>query len=212
MKTYFSTLIIIFLFSLIACGGSGSSSSEFEPSSNIYEMSDVVAAGWKMKKGFEIAEFPNSTDARWGFAPTQSREVAVIRYPTVELARTDGLKAAEEQTEYIEPVDGIRAYGDKVEKTACRGFADYSPPYKLSHTTDSRFGIKGTLILNKGSFTEELSFPLNAECPRREPFYRVYVIEGNLVFLGELLRKEDLEMVNSAIIDLIIKMKEVKNG
>ena len=30
-------------------------------------MSDVTSVGWKMKKGFQIAEFPESTDARWGF-------------------------------------------------------------------------------------------------------------------------------------------------
>ena len=124
-------IIIILNILIFSCGGD-SSSDEFVSSTNIYEMSDITSVGWKMKKGFEIAEFPESTDARWGFYGPDGREVAVIRYPTVELANTNGLQAAQEQTEYIEPIEGITAYGDKVEKTTCRGFADRPPPYKLS--------------------------------------------------------------------------------
>jgi len=208
MKNYSSIFFLLVLTTFfIACGGS-SQSDEFTPSSTIYEMTDATSAGWKMKKGFEIAEFPNSTDARWGFAPPDGREVAIIRYPTVELANTDGLKAAQEQTEYIEPVEGIRAYGDKVEKTTCRGFADYPPPYKV--TQDKSLGINKTFILNKNNFIEEAKSPVGADCPRREPFYRVYLIEGNLVFLGELLRKEDLQMVDVFLEELAIKIREGK--
>jgi hypothetical protein len=199
------TLIFIFLFA--ACG-SDSSSDEFVSSSNIYEMKDVTSVGWKMKKGFQIAEFPESTDARWGFAPPDGREVAVIRYPTVELANTNGLQAAEEQTEYIEPIEGITAYGDKVEKTTCRGFQDYPPPYKV--TQEKNLGINKTFFLNKNNFIEETIDSINADCPRREPFYRVYLIEGNLVFLGELLRKEDLQMVDTFLEELAIKVREGK--
>ena len=110
----FLPFILIFIFLFAACGGD-SSSDEFISSSNIYEMKDVTSVGWKMKKGFEIAEFPESTDARWGFYGPDGREVAVIRYPTVDLANTNGLQAAQEQTEYIEPIEGITAYGDKVD-------------------------------------------------------------------------------------------------
>ena len=206
MKIYsYAFLLIILLTIFMACGGS-SSSDEFVSSDNVYEMSDATSAGWKMKKGFEIAEFPNSSDARWGFAPPNGREVAVIRYPSVDLANSDGLQAAKEQTEYIEPIEGIKAYGDKVEKTACRGFADYPPPYKL---TDSN-GINKTYLLNKNTFVEETKSPFSADCPRREPFYRVYLIEGNLVFLGELLRKEDLQMVDVFLEELAIKVREGK--
>lgn len=199
------TLIFVFLFA--ACG-SDSSSDEFVSSSNIYEMKDVTSVGWKMKKGFQIAEFPESTDARWGFAPPDGREVAVIRYPTVELANTNGLQAAKEQTEYIEPIEGITAYGDKVEKTTCRGFQDYPPPYKV--TQEKNLGINKTFLLNKNNFIEETIDSINADCPRREPFYRVYLIEGNLVFLGELLRKEDLQMVDTFLEELAIKVREGK--
>ena len=203
----FLPLILIFIFLFAACGGD-SSSDEFVSSSNVYEMKDVTSAGWKMKKGFEIAEFPESTDARWGFAGPDGREVAVIRYPNTELANTKGLQAAQEQTEYIEPIEGITAYGDKVEKTTCRGFADYPPPYKV--TQEKNLGINKTFLLNKNNFIEESIDSINADCPRREPFYRVYLIEGNLVFLGELLRKEDLQMVDVFLEELAIKVREGK--
>ena len=203
----FLPLILIFIFLFAACGGD-SSSDEFASSSIVYEMKDVTSAGWKMKKGFEIAEFPESTDARWGFAGPDGREVAVIRYPNTELANTKGLQAAQEQTEYIEPIEGITAYGDKVEKTTCRGFADYPPPYKV--TQEKNLGINKTFLLNKNNFIEESLDSINADCPRREPFYRVYLIEGNLVFLGELLRKEDLQMVDVFLEELAIKVREGK--
>ena len=202
----FLPFILIFIFLFAACGGD-SSSDEFISSSNIYEMKDVTSVGWKMKKGFEIAEFPESTDARWGFAPPDGREVAVIRYPTVELANTNGLQAAQEQTEYIEPIEGITAYGDKVEKTTCRGFADRPPPYKLSPQGNK---INTFHLSKKNIIVENEPYVPSAECPRREPFYRVYLIEGNLVFLGELLRKEDLQMVDVFLEELAIKVREGK--
>ena len=205
MKKFFP-FILIFIFLFAACGGD-SSSDEFISSSNIYEMKDVTSVGWKMKKGFEIAEFPESTDARWGFAPPDGREVAVIRYPTVELANTNGLQAAQEQTEYIEPIEGITAYGDKVEKTTCRGFADRPPPYKLSPQGNK---INTFHLSKKNIIVENEPYVPSAECPRREPFYRVYLIEGNLVFLGELLRKEDLQMVDVFLEELAIKVREGK--
>ena len=202
----FLPFILIFIFVFAACGGD-SSSDEFISSSNIYEMKDVTSVGWKMKKGFEIAEFPESTDARWGFAPPDGREVAVIRYPTVELANTNGLQGAQEQTEYIEPIEGITAYGDKVEKTTCRGFADRPPPYKLSPQGNK---INTFHLSKKNIIVENEPYVPSAECPRREPFYRVYLIEGNLVFLGELLRKEDLQMVDVFLEELAIKVREGK--
>ena len=202
----FLPFILIFIFLFAACGGD-SSSDEFISSSNIYEMKDVTSVGWKMKKGFEIAEFPESTDARWGFAPPDGREVAVIRYPSVELANTNGLQAAQEQTEYIEPIEGITAYGDKVEKTTCRGFADRPPPYKLSPKVN---GLNSFHLSKKNIIVENEPYVPSAECPRREPFYRVYLIEGNLVFLGELLRKEDLQMVDVFLEELAIKVREGK--
>ena len=46
--------------------------------------------------------------------------------------------------------------------------------------------------------------------PKKEPFYRNYLIEGNLVLLGELLRKEDLQMVDAFLEDMAIKIREGK--
>ena len=80
----FICMILILNILIFSCGGD-SSSDEFVSSSNIYEMSDVTSVGWKMKKGFEIAEFPESTDARWGFAPPDGREVAVIRLSLIHI-------------------------------------------------------------------------------------------------------------------------------
>ena len=204
----FIPIILILNILIFSCGGD-SSSDEFVSSTNIYEMSDITSVGWKMKKGFEIAEFPESTDARWGFYGPDGREVAVIRYPTVELANTNGLQAAQEQTEYIEPIEGITAYGDKVEKTTCRGFADRPPPYKLSplgiNAINSFHLSKKNIIVENGPYVTD-----NTECPRREPFYRNYLIEGNLVLLGELLRKEDLQMVDAFLEEMAIKIREGK--
>ncbi len=199
-------IIIILNILIFSCGGD-SSSDEFVSSSNIYEMSDATSVGWKMKKGFQIAEFPESTDARWGFYGPGGREVALIRYPTVELANTNGLQAAQEQTEYIEPIEGITAYGDKVEKTTCRGFADYSTPYKMTLKHDS---FKSFYDTRKNLIPENEEVYTNQECPRREPLYREYIIEGNLVFLGELLRGEDLQMVNAFLEEMAIKIREGK--
>ena len=205
MKKFIPVILILNI--LIFSCGSDSSSDEFVSSTNIYEMSDVTSVGWKMIIGFEIAEFPESTDARWGFYGPDGREVAVIRYPTVEFANTNGLQAAQEQTEYIEPIEGITAYGDKVEKTTCRGFADYSTPYKMTLKIDS---FKSFYDTRKNIIPENEEVYTNQECPRREPLYREYIIEGNLVFLGELLRGEDLQMVDAFLEEMAIKIREGK--
>ena len=58
-------------------------------------MDEIVVIGIKIKGDFET-NFPESTDSKWGFL--KGREIAIIRYPTVELALTLGKTAAEEQT------------------------------------------------------------------------------------------------------------------
>ena len=62
----------------------------------------------------------------------------------------------------------------------------------------------------KNNFIEDAIDTVNADCPRREPFYRHYLIEGNIVLLGELLRKEDLQMVDAFLEDMAIKIREGK--
>ena len=43
--------------------------------------------GFKVKKDFST-EFPDSIDAKWGFH--NGRDVAVVRYPSIELAKSSG--------------------------------------------------------------------------------------------------------------------------
>ena len=84
----------------------------------IYSMEDFTGIGVKMKGDFET-EFPEATDAKWGFF--KGREVAVLRYPTIDLAKINGLTAGSEQTEKIEITKKNIAHGYKVERTICRG-------------------------------------------------------------------------------------------
>ena len=84
----------------------------------IAEMNDYQFKLVKIKGDFET-NFPESTDSKWGFL--KGREIAIIRYPTVELALTLGKTAAEEQTELIEVVEKNIAHGPKVERKECRG-------------------------------------------------------------------------------------------
>ena len=55
-----------------------------------------------MKGDFET-KFPEATDAKWGFL--KGREVAIIRYGSVDLAKTLGNVVGEEQTEILEVKD-----------------------------------------------------------------------------------------------------------
>ena len=206
---------------LISCSSNSSKELELNNNSqNIYNLEDAVKAGWKMKKDFST-EFPNSTDAKWGFF--KGREVALIRYQSSDDAQNYGNTAGSDQTEYIEPIDGIKAYGDNVEKTTCRGFAEYQTPYKLNinfYPTEKMFFNQknntifdqktGTLknLYSLGDTSEEISETPAAECPRREPLYREFVIEGNIVIMAEPLRGEDSTALIKAIEEIITKLKE----
>ena len=76
--SYIPIFIIIILTFFLSCSSDSSKGSELNNGSqNTYNLEDTVKIGWKMKKGFST-EFPNSTDAKWGFF--KGREVAVIRY------------------------------------------------------------------------------------------------------------------------------------
>ena len=86
----FTCMILILNILVFSCGGD-SSPDEFVSSTNIYEMSDVTSVGWKMKKGFEIAEFPESTDAFWGYM--KGHEIGIIIYPDSKTASSLGINA-----------------------------------------------------------------------------------------------------------------------
>ena len=110
-------LFFISLLIFVSC-----SQDESKDSNKIYSMDEIVVIGIKIKGDFET-NFPESTDSKWGFL--KGREIAIIRYPTVELALTLGKTVAEEQTELIEVVEKNIAHGPKVERKECRGHAGY---------------------------------------------------------------------------------------
>ena len=105
------------------------------------------------------------------------------------ILNTNGEIAAQEQTELIDVVEKNIAYGQKVEKTACRGHGDSGGwtgrgGIKLGENISSNLGIDNTFIINKLKIfnddkVEYLSAP---SCPRREPLYSEYKIYGNIVF------------------------------
>ena len=177
--------IVIILITVVGC-------SETTPAITIYSMEDVAAAGIKVKGGFET-EFPETTDAKWAYA--NGREVAVLRYSNVELARTLGKTAAEEQTELIEVVEKNIAHGLKDEKTKCRGHGDTGGwtgrgGIRLDSRFNSNIGLDNTLMLNKLSLFENKpqGYPEARPCPRREPLYTEFIIGGNLVLMAEPVR------------------------
>ncbi|MBO82780.1 MAG: hypothetical protein CL506_00255 [Actinobacteria bacterium] len=190
-------LILLILLTIFAC-----SETERIQVDTVYSIDDVLAAGIKVKNDLKT-EFPQATDAKWGFI--DSREVAVIRYPTAEIARTLGATAAQEQTQFIEIVEKNIAHGPKVEKTKCRGLKSnrYGFNNKMNFKTNPEIGLGNILILNKLKIFENeinLTFQEAAVCVRREPLYSDFVIHGNLVFLGEPLMKDygQGQMIESA--------------
>ena len=177
----------------------GCSQPESKDTNKIYSMEDLAVIGIKIKKDFQT-EFPEATHAKWGFL--KGREVAVFRYPTIELANTLGKTAGEEQTEEIEVVEKNIAHGPKVEKTECRGHKANKPNssdvYKLNIKLNSNSQFSNTFIINKAKLFEDQMnlFPLKPswmECVRRAPMYTEFIIIGNLVILSEPLATEDSE-------------------
>ena len=117
---YRKIFISLSILLILSC----SSSSPLEESTKIYSIDDVASAGFKVKKDFST-EFPDAIDAKWGFH--NGRDVAVVRYPSIELAKSSGFISGTEQTELIEVVEKNIAYGSKVERTECRGDAQNKP-------------------------------------------------------------------------------------
>ena len=185
--------IIIFL--TISFVLSCSSLAPLEESTKIYSINDVASAGFKVKKDFST-KFPDSIDAKWGFH--NGRDVAVVRYPSIELAKSSGFISGTEQTELIEVVEKNIAYGPKVERTECRGDGqnkpDSSDVYKLYPR--GMIGKENILLLNKTMLFEDNSEepirrPAHAPCVRREPMYTEFIIYGNLLIMAEPLATED---------------------
>ncbi len=200
MKIYLS-LILVFLL-VLSCSNSSDKPLQID---TIYTMNDASKMGIKnlMKNDF-ITKFPEATDAKWGF--WKGREVAIIRYESIENSRSLGQTAAEEQTELIEVVEKNIAHGPKVEKTKCRGDAYGGNPYKLSPS----IGMGEILFLNKTSFNgsdiEMRTGSVRDGCVRREPMFIEFRIHGNLVIMIEPLPEEDRPAMNKVIDELVAKL------
>tara|TARA_B100001121_G_scaffold178979_1_gene156214 strand:- start:2145 stop:2756 length:612 start_codon:yes stop_codon:yes gene_type:complete len=183
-------ILILITVSIFAC----SNEQEIVEVTKIFSMEDVASAGFKVKKDFDT-EFPDATDAKFGFY--KGRDVGVIRYETLELAKSSGHASATEQTELIEVVEKNIAYGPKVERTKCRGTAQNKPDSSDVYRQYPRgiIGKENILILNKYRFFEDTEIPTkrpsHEPCVRREPMYTEFKIHGNLVILMEPLATED---------------------
>ena len=180
-------ILFILLLFLLSCSGN----SKLE-SNKIYTVEDIKSTGIKIQDKFET-DFPESIESSWAFF--KGREIAVLMYPSLDLANTIGKIAAEEQTELIEVVEKNIAYGEKVEKTTCRGQGDSGGwtgrgGIKLGEYISSDLGIDNTLIINKLKIfnDDKIEHSKEISCPRREPLYTEYIIYGNIVFLIEPLR------------------------
>tara|TARA_Y100000817_G_scaffold67849_1_gene51452 strand:- start:189 stop:800 length:612 start_codon:yes stop_codon:yes gene_type:complete len=195
-------ILSLIIFSIFAC----SNEKEVVEVTKIFSMEDVASAGFKVKKDFD-SEFPDSTDAKFGFY--KGRDVGVIRYETLELAKSSGHTSATEQTELIEVVEKNIAYGPKVERTKCRGTAQNKPDSSDVYRQNLRglIGKENILILNNYRFFEGTEIftnrPSHEPCVRREPMYTEFKIHGNLVILMEPLATEDrndtIKFLNNAV-------------
>ena len=145
----------------------------------------------------------------------KGREVAFIVYPSLDLASTNGLETANEQTEMIEIVEKNIGHGPNVEKLVCRG---YKPGVgvagrgglKLNQLSESNLGLEGILITNKlQMFSESDNSSNNAPpCVRREPLYTHYKVFGNIVIMAEPLNTEDEKDTTKFVENLASKLLE----
>tara|TARA_B100000579_G_scaffold80087_2_gene62247 strand:- start:76 stop:693 length:618 start_codon:yes stop_codon:yes gene_type:complete len=201
-------LFLLLIFSLIGCSSSGSSLE----TDRIFTLDEIKSSGFKMRGNFE-SEFQGSSESMHGFY--KGREVAFIVYPSLDLASTNGLETANEQTEMIEIVEKNIGHGPNVEKLVCRG---YKPGVgvagrgglKLNQLSESNLGLEGILITNKLQMFSELDNSSNnaPPCVRREPLYTHYKVFGNIVIMAEPLNTEDEKDTTKFVENLASKLLE----
>ena len=201
-------LFLLLIFSLIGCSSSGSS---IEPD-KIFTLEEIKSSGFKLRGDFD-SNFQGSTNSVHGFYKV--REVAFIVYPSLDLAKTNGLDTANEQTEMIEIVEKNIGHGPNVEKLVCRG---YKPGVgvagrgglKLNQLPESNPGLDGIIITNKLQMFSELenSFNNAPPCVRREPLYTHYKVFGNIIIMAEPLNTEDEKDTSKFIENLASKLIE----
>ena len=201
-------LFLLLIFSLIGCS---SSSSSIE-TDKIFTLEEIKSSGFKLRGDFD-SNFQGSTNSVHGFY--KGREVAFIVYPSLDLAKTNGLDTANEQTEMIEIVEKNIGHGPNVEKLVCRG---YKPGVgvagrgglKLNQLPESNPGLDGIIITNKLQIFSELenSFNNAPPCVRREPLYTHYKVFGNIIIMAEPLNTEDEKDTSKFIENLASKLVE----
>ena len=201
-------LFLLLIFSLVGCSSSGSSIE----TNKIFTLEEVKSSGFKLRGDFD-SNFQGSTNSVHGFY--KGREVAFIVYPSLDLAKTNGLDTANEQTEMIEIVEKNIGHGPNVEKLVCRG---YKPGVgvagrgglKLNQLPESNPGLDGIIITNKLQMFSELenSFNNAPPCVRREPLYTHYKIFGNIIIMAEPLNTEDEKDTSKFIENLASKLIE----
>ena len=201
-------LFLLLIFSLVGCS---SSSSSIE-TNKIFTLEEVKSSGFKLRGDFD-SNFQGSTNSVHGFY--KGREVAFIVYPSLDLAKTNGLDTANEQTEMIEIVEKNIGHGPNVEKLVCRG---YKPGVgvagrgglKLNRLPESNPGLDGIIITNKLQMFSELenSFNNAPPCVRREPLYTHYKVFGNIIIMAEPLNTEDEKDTSKFLENLASKLIE----
>ena len=201
-------LFLLLIFSLISCSSSGSSIE----TDKIFTIEEIKSSGFKLRGDFD-SNFQGSTNSVHGFY--KGREVAFIVYPSLDLAKTNGLDTANEQTEMIEIVEKNIGHGPNVEKLVCRG---YKPGVgvagrgglKLNQLPESNPGLDGIIITNKLQMFSELenSFNNAPPCVRREPLYTHYKVFGNIIIMAEPLNTEDEKDTSKFIENLASKLVE----
>jgi len=201
-------LFLLLIFSLISCSSSDSSIE----TDKIFTIEEIKSSGFKLRGDFD-SNFQGSTNSVHGFY--KGREVAFIVYPSLDLAKTNGLDTANEQTEMIEIVEKNIGHGPNVEKLVCRG---YKPGVgvagrgglKLNQLPESNPGLDGIIITNKLQMFSELenSFNNAPPCVRREPLYTHYKVFGNIIIMAEPLNTEDEKDTSKFIENLASKLVE----
>ena len=119
----------------------------FKEVTSVFSMEEISKVGIKMKGDFETS-FPEATHAKWGFL--KGREVAIIRYETIEAAKELGQLAGEEQTEILAVKERNIAHGPKVERIECRGHAGYGVHGNCASRREpmyTQFIIHGNLVI-----------------------------------------------------------------
>ena len=201
-------LFLLLIFSLFGCSSSGSPIETYK----IFTLEEIKSSGFKLRGDFD-SNFQGSTNSVHGFY--KGREVAFIVYPSLDLAKTNGLDTANEQTEMIEIVEKNIGHGPNVEKLVCRG---YKPGVgvagrgglKLNQLPESNPGLDGIIITNKLQIFSELenSFNNAPPCVRREPLYTHYKVFGNIIIMAEPLNTEDEKDTSKFIENLASKLIE----